>query len=112
MRTVERPLPPDHDEASADNPSVANDLFEAEESTTAGAEQPSFQIEPLRFQIKLAELEASNHRLLVDNVALRSSIEALKSRRSLERMVILSGTTLIWILFTFSFLSKIAASSW
>lgn len=103
MKPVERPFPADHDEAAADESPAGSDLFEAEESDIA--------VEQLSFQVKIAELEASNHKLLVENVALRARIEGLKSRRSLERMLILSGTALLWIVFMFSFLSKIAASS-
>ena len=41
--------------------------------------------EQLSVQTKMAELEASNHKLRVENLALRTRIERQKSNRSLQK---------------------------
>ena len=61
-------------------------------------------------QTELAKLRSSNHRLRVENLALRTRIERLKSNRSLERSLIIGGMVSLWFLFILS-MTKIIASS-
>jgi hypothetical protein len=59
-------------------------------------------------QAKVSELEASNHRLRVENLALRAKIEALKSNRGLERKLFVLLGLAIWVCFLFLIFSKIS----
>jgi regulator of replication initiation timing len=58
-------------------------------------------------QTKVSELDASNHQLRVENLALRSRIEALKSKRSLERKLSVFLGLGVWVCFLFVIISKI-----
>jgi hypothetical protein len=58
-------------------------------------------------QTKVSELDASNHRLRVENLTLRTRIEALKSNRSFERKLFGFIGLAIWICFVFVVFSKI-----
>ena len=62
-------------------------------------------------QTELAKLRSSNHRLRVENLALRTRIERLKSNRSLERSLIIGGMVSLWFFFILSVMTKIIASS-
>ena len=65
----------DLDEATASRSTAVNEVPEDETGCT---EQQSVQV-------KLAELKASNHKLMVDNLALRARLEQVKSNRTFER---------------------------
>jgi regulator of replication initiation timing len=58
-------------------------------------------------QAKVFELDASNHRLRVENLTLRTRIEALKSNHSFERKLFGFIGLAIWICFVFVAFSKI-----
>jgi len=62
-------------------------------------------------QTELAKLRSSNHRLRVENLALHTRIERLKSHRSLERSLIIGGMVSLWFFFILSVMTKIIASS-
>jgi hypothetical protein len=62
-------------------------------------------------QTELAKLRSSNHRLRVENLALRTRIERLKSNRSLERSLIIGGMVSLWFFFILFVMTKIIASS-
>jgi len=61
-------------------------------------------------QTKMAELEASNHQLRVENLALRNRIERFKSNRSLEKTVIVAVAISVCFLFLLSVFSKVLGS--
>ena len=61
-------------------------------------------------QTELAKLRSSNHRLRVENLALRTRIERLKSNRSL-RSLIIGGMVSLWFFFILFVMTKIIASS-
>ena len=56
---------------------------------------------------KVVELRESNHKLLVDNVALRARNEQLKSESSLERKFLAILGILLWFLFLYAIAIKI-----
>ncbi len=58
---------------------AANGIIDAELEN-----DPSAVADNGSFATKMAELEASNDKLRVENLALRSRIDGLKSRRSIE----------------------------
>ena len=62
-------------------------------------------------QAELAELRSSNHRLRVENLALRTKIEGLKSSRSLERYLMIGGMMLVWLFFILFVINKAIALS-
>src|SRR5436305_3758563 len=62
-------------------------------------------------QTELAKLRSSNHRLRVENLALRTRIERLKSNRSLERSLIFGGMVSLWFFFFLFVMTNIIASS-
>ena len=57
-------------------------------------------------QAKVSDLNDSNHKLRVENLALRTRIERLKSIRSLERNLLLILTLTILLVFLFGVISK------
>ena len=68
--------------------------------------------EQLSVQTKMAELEASNHKLRVENLALRTRIERQKSNRSLQKKsLIIAGMVSLWFFFILSAITKLIASS-
>jgi len=79
-----------------------NSLGTAPDELTEIADQKSLNLES-----KILELEASNHRLRVDNLSLRAKYDALKSKRSFERRAIFIFGMAIWLMFVFAAISKI-----
>ena len=59
---------------------------------------------------ELAKLRSSNHQLRVQNLALRSSVERLKSNRSFERNFMIGGVVSLWFFFILFVLTKFVAS--
>jgi len=57
--------------------------------------------------LKINELESSNDKLKTENLVLRTRYEALKSRKSLERRALVILAASIWLLFTFSVISRL-----
>jgi hypothetical protein len=49
-------------------------------------------------EVKIVDLEASNHKLRVENLALRSKIERQKLARSLERKLHVTLSLSMWLL--------------
>jgi len=86
--------------------SAANDDASAEAAGNVidCSEQPSVQT-------KMAELEASNHQLRVENLALRTRLERQKSNRSLQKSLIIAGMVSLWFFFILSVITKLIASS-
>jgi hypothetical protein len=96
-----KPLPP----SIAMKYRAANDEVRSEVAEDASACPQQRPVET-----KMAELEASNHKLRVENLALRSRLESLKDRYSLKRTVIVAGAISLPFLFILSMASKIVAS--
>jgi hypothetical protein len=62
-------------------------------------------------QAELADLRSSNQRLRVENLALRTKIERLKSSRSLERYLMIGGMAFLWFAFIAFVMHKLIAFS-
>jgi hypothetical protein len=62
-------------------------------------------------QTEFAKLRSSNDRLRVENLALRTRIERLKSDRSLERYLMIGGMALLWFFFIAFVLHKLTTLS-
>ena len=62
-------------------------------------------------QTELAKLRSLNHQLRVENLALRTRIERLKSNRSLERSLIAGGIVALWLFFVLSVITKLTVLS-
>jgi hypothetical protein len=62
-------------------------------------DQQSLEILVASLETKVMELEALNHKLRVQNVGLRSSRDALKSRRSFENRIVACLGMSAWLLF-------------
>ena len=60
-------------------------------------EQQSIEAVVMALQSKIAELEASNHRMRVNNVSLLSRYDALKSRRSFEKRLLVMSGLIGWV---------------
>ena len=71
----------------------------ANDDKVAGAELESLQA-------KVSDLNDSNHKLRVKNLALRARIERLKSNRSLERKLLVVLGLFLWLFFLFGVISK------
>ena len=71
----------------------------ANDDKVAGAELESLQA-------KVSDLNDSNHKLRVENLALRTRIERLKSNRSLERKLLMVLGLALWLCFLFAIISK------
>jgi len=85
--------------------SVGNEVTDADLDTDAIA-----VAESALFRTKMAELEASNHKLRIENIALRNRIDGLKSRQSSEMTLIAAGAIVVWFIFMMSLASRIMAS--
>jgi hypothetical protein len=59
-------------------------------------EQQSIESTVVALQSKIAELEATNHRLRVSNVSLRSRYDALKFRKLFEKRVLVVSGLVAW----------------
>ena len=57
-------------------------------------------------QAKVSDLNDSIHKLRVENLALRTRIERLKSDRSLERKLLVIVGLALWLCFLFGVISK------
>jgi hypothetical protein len=59
-----------------------------------------------KLQAKVSDLNDSIHKLRVENLALRTRIERLKSNRSLERKFLVIAGLALWLCFLFGVISK------
>jgi hypothetical protein len=74
-----------------------------------GAAEDELDCDQEASQTELEMLRSSNHRLRVENLALRTRIEGLKSGRSLERYLMIGATMLLWFFFTLFVINKTIA---
>ena len=105
-------MPLDRDLLDSPNPGEVPGRAEAEanevlEDEIACDEQQSSQAKVVDLTAKGAELRDSNHKLRVENVALRARIEQLKSNSSFERKIFAILGLSLWLLFLYSIVSKI-----
>ena len=87
-----RPVSPYADEASGVADTGVDEVLEDEAAST--------ELQLLR--AKVAELRVSEHRLRVQNLALRARLQQLKSGRSFERKLYVALALLPWPLFMFA----------
>jgi hypothetical protein len=74
-----------------------------------GAAEDELDCDQEASQTELEMLRSSNHRLRVENLALRTRIEGLKSGRSLERYLMIGATMLLWFFFILFVINKTIA---
>jgi hypothetical protein len=91
---------PDPREGSGPAEAVSNQVLEDEDACDE-------QAKVVNLTAKVVDLSDSNHKLRVDNVALRARIQQLKSRSSFERKFFAILGLSLWFLFLYAIVSKV-----
>ena len=72
----------------------------------AGLAANDYETTCAELQAKVSDLNDSIHKLRVENLALRTRNERLKSNRSLERKLLVIVGLALWLCFLFGVISK------